>query len=143
MIIKQLSIFVENKPGRMSAVTKALADNDVDIRALSIADTTDYGILRLIVNKPEIAMESLKREGMTASLTEVVAIAIPDCPGGLHKAVEVLSGKGIAIEYMYAFINPKKDTAFVILRVEDNEKAMKALLEGGISLMRSEELYNI
>lgn len=143
MIIKQLSIFVENKQGRMAEITRLLADNQIDIRALSIADTTDYGILRLIVNKPERAMEALKKEGMTVSLTNVIAIAVPDCPGGLNKAVEVLSAEGIGIEYMYAFLNPKRETAFVILRVEDNEKAIQVLLEGGISLMRSEELYDI
>ena len=143
MIIKQLSIFVENKQGRMAEITRLLAENQIDIRALSIADTTDYGILRLIVNKPEQAMEAMKKEGMTVTLTNVIAIAVPDCPGGLNKAVEVLSEKNIGIEYMYAFLNPKRETAFVILRVEDNERAIQVLLEGGVSLMRSEELYDI
>ena len=143
MIVKQLSIFVENKHGRLAEITRLLAENQLDIRALSIADTTDYGILRLIVNKPERAMEALKKEGMTVSLTNVIAIAVPDCPGGLNKAVEVLSDKDISVEYMYAFLNPKRETAFVILRVEDNDKAIQALLEGGVALMRSEEIYDI
>ena len=140
MIVKQLSIFVENKHGRLAEITRLLAENQIDIRALSIADTTDYGILRLIVNKPERAMEALKKEGMTVSLTNVIAIAVPDCPGGLNKA---LSDKDISVEYMYAFLNPKRETAFVILRVEDNDKAIQALLEGGVALMRSEEIYDI
>lgn len=143
MLIKQLSIFIENKPGRLSEITETLYKNQIDIRALSIADTTDYGILRLIVNKPEEALNALKEEGMTVSLTNVIAIAIPDVAGGLDKAVKVLAAAGIAIEYMYAFLNPKSETAFVILRVEDNEKAIASLQAGGIEIMRSEEVYTI
>ncbi len=143
MIIKQLSIFVENKEGRLSEITQTLADNGVDIRALSIADTTDYGILRLIVNDPDKALKALKGEGMTVSLTDVIAIAVPDTPGGLNKAVKVLSGENISIEYMYAFLNPRKDTAFVILRVENNEKAIEALTRGDIRLMQNEEIYSL
>ncbi|HIZ17441.1 MAG TPA: ACT domain-containing protein [Firmicutes bacterium] len=143
MIIKQLSIFVENKEGRLSEITQTLADNGIDIRALSIADTTDYGILRLIVNDPDKALKALKGEGMTVSLTDVIAIAVPDTPGGLNKAVKVLSSDNISIEYMYAFLNPRKDTAFVILRVENNERAIKALTAGGIRLMKNEEIYSL
>lgn len=143
MIIKQLSIFVENKPGRMAEITETLAQRHIDIRALSIADTTDYGILRLIVDKPEEAVKALKDESMTVTLTDVIAIAIPDKPGGLSGAVRVLSDEGIAIEYMYAFLNPKEDTAFVILRVENNQKAIDVLSAAGIKLMPSEELYTL
>jgi len=143
MLIKQLSIFIENKPGRMSEITETLCKNHIDIRALSIADTTDYGILRLIVNKPEEALKSLKEEGITVSLTNVIAIAIPDVTGGLDKAVKVLSSNGIAIEYMYAFLNPKSRTACVIIRVEDNDKAIASLQAGGIEIMKSEQVYTI
>lgn len=143
MLIEQLSIFVENKKGRLAEVTGILAQNNVDIRALCIADTTDYGILRLIVDKPDLAMECLKKEGLTVSLTKVIAIAIPDTPGSLYKAVDVLSKHDIAVEYMYAFLNPQKDTAFVILRVEDNDKAVKVLTDGGIALMKSDEIYTL
>lgn len=143
MLIKQLSVFVENKHGRMAEITGVLAKNQIDIRALSIADTTDYGILRLIVNDPEKAVLVLKEEKMTVSLTEVIAISVEDVPGGLSKAVEALADKGIDIEYMYASLNCKDSTAFVILRVEDNEKAIDALKAGGIRLMCGCELYHI
>lgn len=143
MLIEQLSIFVENKQGRMAEITGILAENQVDIRALSIADTTDYGILRLIVNRPDTALAALKKEGITVSLTNVIAIAIPDSPGGLHTAVQVLSDEGIGIEYMYAFLNPKEDTAFVILRVENNEAAVRALQAGGVTLMDSKDIYDL
>ncbi|HCC34490.1 MAG TPA: hypothetical protein DEQ02_02165 [Ruminococcaceae bacterium] len=143
MIMKQLSIFVENKQGRLAEITETLAKNSVDIRALSIADTTDYGILRLIVNKPEQALAALKEEAMTVSLTEVIAVAVPDHPGGLAGAVRILSDAGIGIEYMYAFVNPKKDTAFVILRVEDNTKAIDELKKANIQLMRDEDIYTM
>jgi len=143
MLIKQLSVFIENKPGRMSEITETLCKNRIDIRALSIADTTDYGILRLIVNKPEEALEVLKQDGITVSLTNVIAIAIPDVTGGLDKAVKALSSQGIEIEYMYAFLNPKSQSAFVILRVEDNEKAIASLQAGGIEILKSEDIYAI
>ena len=109
--LKQLSVFVENKTGRLVEITGALAKSGVDIRALSIADTTDYGILRLIVNDPEKALESLKQSGMTVSLTTVIAVEIPDTPGALNNVVAILSENGISIEYMYAFLNPTKSAA--------------------------------
>ena len=120
MAIHQLSVFVENRKGRLAGITAALAAAKVDIRAVSIADTTDYGILRLIVNQPGRAMEALKAQGMTVSLTEVIGIAVSDQPGGLAKAVGVLAAAGMDVEYMYAFVNPGEDVAYVILRVEDN-----------------------
>ncbi len=141
--LKQLSVFVENKTGRLVEITGALAKSGVDIRALSIADTTDYGILRLIVNDPEKALESLKQSGMTVSLTTVIAVEIPDTPGALNNVVAILSENGISIEYMYAFLNPTKSAACVILRVEDNLKAAEVLNDNGISLVDSEKLYEI
>lgn len=143
MLLKQLSIFVENKQGRLAEITQVLANHQVDIRALSIADTTDYGILRLIVDRPEEAMKALKEEGMTVSLTSVIAIAINDRPGELAKAVRVLSDHGIDVGYMYAFLNPTADTACVILRVEDNEKAISILQQNHVALMSSEEVYTL
>lgn len=143
MLIKQLSIFVENKKGRMADITRTLAAHGIDIRALSLADTTDYGILRLIVDDPKKAVLVLKEEHMTVALTDVIAISVPDVPGGLSHAVEVLAAEGIDIEYMYASLGAKGDLAFVILRVEDNEKAVSLLEAGGISLMNAEELYHI
>lgn len=143
MLLNQLSIFVENRPGRLAEITKMLGDAEVDIRALSIADTTDYGILRLIVDRPERAMEVLKKENMTVSLTNVIAVAIDDKPGALSSAIQVLSKEGITVEYMYAFLNPTADTACVILRVEDNQRAIQVLTDHHVALMKSEEVYKL
>ena len=140
MAIHQLSVFVENRKGRLAGITAALAAAKVDIRAVSIADTTDYGILRLIVNQPGRAMEALKAQGMTVSLTEVIGIAVSDQPGGLAKAVGVLAAAGMDVEYMYAFVNPGEDVAYVILRVEDNQKATEVLTAGGIRVVTGGEV---
>jgi len=140
MLIDQISIFIENRQGRMAGITKLLADGNIDIRALSIADTTDYGILRLIVNDPEKATKLLKENHVMASITKVLAIAIDDKPGGLNKAIEILSSKNVDVEYMYAFVNPRKDTAFVILRVSDNDKAIEILKQGNVELMSNEDI---
>ena len=102
MAISQISVFVENRPGRLADITAVLAKNSIDIRALSVADTSDYGILRLIVNDPKSAVEALRSEGMTASATQVLGIIIPDEPGGLARAIKVLSDAQISVEYAYA-----------------------------------------
>ena len=143
MLIKQLSIFVENKSGRLAEITALLADAGVDIRALSIADTTNFGILRLIVDKPDAAAEVLKGAGLTVSLTNVIAIGIPDEPGGFAQAMRVLADKEIGIEYMYAFISRDKGRAYVILRVEDNDAAVRALADRGVELLDGERLYGL
>ncbi len=141
MLMKQISVFVENKQGRLADITKILADNQIDIRALSIADTTDYGILRLIVNYPEKAIEILKDAGMTVSITNVLAVGIPDQPGGFANAISVLSDAGMGVEYAYAFITPADGQAYVILRVDDNERASSILQAGGINLLSQETLF--
>lgn len=143
MLIKQISVFVENKPGRLADITKTLAANQVDIRALSIADTTDFGILRLIVNKPDIAADALKTAGYTVSITEVIGIGIDDQPGGLCDALSTLLSAGITVEYMYAFIGRAKNTAYVILRVENTEAAIQTLQEHGIKLIRGDDIYQL
>lgn len=108
MKIQQLSIFVENKSGRLAEITQTIADANVDIRAMSIADTSDFGILRLIVDKPEKAVEAFKKAGMTVSLTSVIAIGLDDAPGEFAKAVKILSDNGISVEYLYALSAEKK-----------------------------------
>ncbi|HZJ77826.1 MAG TPA: ACT domain-containing protein [Clostridia bacterium] len=142
MFIKQISIFVENKPGRLAEITQILAQNEIDIRALSIADTTDYGILRLIVSKPDEAVAAIKKEGLAVSANEVLAIGIPDVPGGFANAINILADGGIGVEYAYAFITPSVGNAFVIIRVEDNEKAAKTLEEKGIQLIGQKDIFN-
>lgn len=143
MLIKQISIFVENKPGRLSAITKLLSDNGIDIRALSVADTKDFGILRLIVNKPDKACEILKAANCTVSLTNVIAIGIHDKPGGLAAAMECLYGANISVEYMYAFISKSEEQAYVILRVENNDKAIEALKESNFTLLEAKQVYEM
>lgn len=141
MLIKQISIFVENKLGRLADITQILAENQIDIRALSIADTTDYGILRLIVNQPEKAIEILKKADMTVSITNVLAVGIPDEPGGFAKAIRILADAGMGVEYAYAFITPEDGEAYVILRVDDNDKASEVLRVGGVNLLSQEQLF--
>lgn len=141
MAISQISVFVENRPGRLADITAVLAKNSIDIRALSVADTSDYGILRLIVNDPKSAVEALRSEGMTASATQVLGIIIPDEPGGLARAIKVLSDVQISVEYAYAFITPSVGNAYVIIRVEDNDKASKILKGAGIELIEQDDIF--
>lgn len=143
MFIKQLSIFVENKPGRLATITNLLKQNDIDIRALSIADTRDFGIMRLIVNDPENAEKVFKDAGCTVSLTNVIAIGIDDKPGGLAGAMDVLYANNISVEYMYAFISKTDNTAYVILRVENNEKALEALKDNNVQILSAEDIYKM
>ena len=131
MKIKQLSIFVENKAGRLAEITKTMAEAGIDIRAISVADTSDFGILRLIVDNPDKAVESLRAANMTVSLTEVIGIGIQDKPGEFAKAMAVMAAADVTIEYLYAFISRDQGKASVILRVDDNDKAIEALQRQG------------
>lgn len=140
-MIKQISLFLENRTGRLAQITKLLADNGIDIRALSIAETSDYGILRIIVNDPDSAVEMLKSTGITATVTEVLGIAVKDIPGGFAAAISVLSDANIAIDYLYAFISRKDGLANVILRVGNNEAAAKVLTNAGIKLVSQDDIF--
>ena len=142
MTVNQLSVFVENKPGRLSEITSILQQQSVDIRALSVADTTHFGILRLIVDKPAQAENALKEAGFTVSLTKVIAIGVSDRPGGLAEAMAVLSGGGISVEYMYAFISREEKTAYVILRVDDIDKAVELIQANRIPLLTEDEIIH-
>ena len=141
MAISQISVFVENRPGRLADITAVLAKSSIDIRALSVADTSDYGILRLIVNDPKSAVDALRSEGMTASATQVLGIIIPDEPGGLARAIKVLSDAQISVEYAYAFITPSVGNAYVIIRVEDNDKASEILKGARIELIEQDDIF--
>ena len=141
MKIFQVSVFAENKEGRLADITGVLAKNGINIRALSIADTTHFGILRLIVDDPYKAEKVFTDNGFTVSLTNVIAIEIPDVPGGLSKALKILSDNNISVEYMYAFNSYIEGKAFVIIRVEESEKAIEILLNNGINLLESSVIY--
>ncbi|MCK9478382.1 MAG: ACT domain-containing protein [Firmicutes bacterium] len=143
MLIKQISIFIENKSGRLAEITKLFGEKGVNILALSIADTTDFGILRLIVSDADKAEKAVKESGLTAKVTEVIGVSISHTPGGLAKALSVLHQNGISIEYMYAFATRSEQDAMVILRVKDNFAAIKHLTDAGISILRKEDLAEL
>ncbi len=131
MAIRQLTIFVENKQGKLVEITRLLAENDINMRALSIADTKDFGILRLIVDDTDKALVELGENGVMVKITEVVAVEIPHRPGALSKTLTVLADAGINVEYLYAFLASKGQGAYVVLRVADNKAAEKALTKAG------------
>lgn len=143
MKVRQISVFLENKAGRLLGVTKVLGENKVDISALSIADTTHFGILRMIVNNPDLAEEVLKEQGYTVSTTDVVAIAIDDEAGSLSKALEALTDEDITIEYIYAFTGKTRNKALVVLKVEDTNMATRLLKDKGIEVLKESEVYSL
>ena len=129
MLIKQISIFVENKVGRLSSIIDVLGESKVDISALSIADTTDFGILRVIVDKPDVAIDALKEHGVAVKSTDVIALAIDDTPGGLSEVLATLTKNNITIEYMYAFVGKKEGKALMVFKTDDLVKTQKVLEE--------------
>jgi len=140
MFIKQISAFIENRPGRLAFMLSVLAKAGIDIRALSIADTTNYGILRLIVDNPEKAKEVLQEEGITVSITNVIGISVPDKPGGLSSVLDQLSSVGIDVSYLYAFVNHAHDEAFVIVRVDDVDKALEVLRKNNVKILTESDI---
>lgn len=138
MIIKQLTVFLENKSGRLSEVTRVLGENDINISALSIADTSEYGLLRLIVNDGEKATQLLKDNGFSVNLTDVICLNVKHTPGTLHQAIKTLSEGGVDIEYMYAYA--VGDNAAVIMKVSDPKEAIYILTKNNIDLLKVEEM---
>ena len=143
MKVEQISIFLENKSGRLAEVTDILARNNINLRALSLADTADFGIFRLIVNDPAQAAALLKGSGFTVGTNEVVAVMVPDRPGGLAGILGTLQGKGINVEYMYAFVQKSEGNAVLIFRFDDADKAIDALRRGNIKVLSGEEMKNL
>lgn len=141
MKVDQISIFLENKPGALENVTKLLKDANINIRTLSLADTTDFGILRLIVNDVNTSLKVLKENGLRVSRTTVVAVEVPDRPGGLHSILEVLSQNGINVEYLYAFVEKSGKDAVIIFRFNTPDKAIDVLLKNNFTVMPGEKLY--
>ncbi|MBR3768120.1 MAG: acetolactate synthase [Clostridia bacterium] len=139
--MKQLSVFVENKIGRLSAVLDILKVNDVDISALSLADTSEYGILRLVVDKPDEAMAALKEAGIMVKCTQVIAAAMDDAPGGLAYLLSLLTNANIGIEYMYAFIGKAEGKAWTVLRVDDVETATEVFKKNGVAMHDDHDNY--
>ena len=143
MKVEQISVFIENKSGRLADVASALGEAQVNIRALSLADTSDFGILRLIVNDSEKAKHILKDKGFTVSKTEVVAIEVPDRPGGLSEILHSLDKDGINVEYMYAFVERCGGNAVIIFRFDETDKAIQCLVERGFNVLEGERLYQM
>lgn len=143
MSLKQLTVFVENKQGALVAITDTLAKHNVNIRALSIADTQDFGILRLIVNDNDTAIKTLSEEGYLIKTTDVVGVKIGDKPGKLSKALEVLDNAHINMEYLYAFMSRTEKHAYVVLRVENNESAENALEDAGFHLITDADVNKL
>ena len=140
---KQISVFLENKAGRLSHVTRVLGDAGINIRALSIADTSDFGILRIIVNDPARAYRILKDANFTVSETEVIAVQVSDTPGGLAAVLEQMSEANLNIEYLYAFLGTSDNDALVVFKVEDIDKARSTFKEKGIKFIDEKQLYEL
>jgi hypothetical protein len=143
MKITQISVFIENKSGRLYEICNLLGQNNLNIRALSLADTSDFGILRLIINDPDKAYTLLKQNGFTVGKTEVIAVEVPDVPGGLASVLKVLSDNDVNVEYMYAFVEKSSDFAVMIFRFDEVEKALSALEKAGIKTIKGKKIYGI
>ena len=143
MFIKQISVFMENRPGRLAEITKVLSDNDIDVRAINIADTTDYGILRMIVNDEVKAEKVLRENNMTASVTDVIAISIPDTVGAFSTVINLLKDKGISIEYIYSFIGEKSNKAVIVIKTNKLDESLETLKNNGVAVLTQEEVNNL
>jgi hypothetical protein len=140
MRVEQIAVFLENKSGRLAEITAILADNNINIRALSVADTADFGILRLIVDKVELAKQVLKENGFTVGKTNVLAVEVPDRTGGLATVLKSIEAAKLNVEYMYAFVNKTGENAVLIFRFEEMDKAIASLQEAGFTLLTGEQI---
>jgi hypothetical protein len=143
MKVEQLAVFLENKSGRLAAITKALSDKGINIRALSVADTADFGILRLIVDQTDKAKQVLKDAGFTVGMTDVVAVEVADRPGGLSEVLAVLNQVEINVEYMYAFVEKSGQNAVIIFRFDDADTAIEVLQNADIKILSGDEVRAI
>lgn len=140
MTIHQISVFLENRAGQLAEITKILSERHIDLRALNIAETTDYGVLRLIVDQPEAAASILLSEGVILSMTPVVAVGVPDQPGGLAEVLRLISEAGVDVEYMYSVFGQVNGKAYMIFRVTDTDKLIAILNANGVAPAAGEEL---
>lgn len=141
MQVEQISVFLENKPGTLQQATRVLKDANINIRTLSVAETADFGILRLIVNDVEKANKVLKDSGFQVSKTLVVAVEVPDRPGGLHSVMEAVSKEGINVEYLYAFVEKSGENAVILFRFDNPEKAIDILTKNNFTVVPGKKLY--
>ena len=143
MLVKQLSVFIENKPGRLAPIIEALGKNDIDISALSLADTSEYGIIRIIVNNPDKAAEILRELGVVVKITEVLTVAMDDTPGGLSKILDIFVKNDVNVDYMYAFVGAVTNKALMVVKVSDPALAVSVLNSAGISTADAKEIYRL
>lgn len=143
MFVKQISVFIENTKGSLSRLTRLLSKGGVDLIALSIADTENYGIMRCIVSDTELGVKIMKEAGYVARLTDVVGVSVPDQPGGLAEVLKLLNAADVAVEYLYSFVRTHGSHAMVIFRLSDNEKGIRVLQEGDIELLTQEEVRSL
>lgn len=143
MKVEQISIFIENKSGRLAEVTRTLGEAQINIRALSLADTSDFGILRLIVDNTDKALSVLKEQSFTVNKTEVIGVEVPDSPGGLCSILEVLDQNNINVEYMYAFVERSGGNAVIIFRFDDVDEAIKVLTDNNITVLEGERISSL
>ena len=143
MKAEQISVFLENKAGRLAEVTGILSEANVNIRALALADTSDFGVLRLIVDDNIRAVDALKNRGFTVGRTDVVAVEVEDRPGGLHRLLDMLNKAGINVEYMYAFVQHSGENAVMIFRFDNIDEAVKVLEEHNVKVINGSEVYTL
>ncbi len=143
MKINQISVFLENRKGRLLDVCSLLGNHDVNIRALTIAETESFGVLRIVVNKPDVAMKVLKENNFVANVTDVIAVEIGDKPGGLAKVLKVLSDHDVNIEYMYGFVEKFSENALLVFRFENTAQAQKILSESDIKVVTEKEIMGL
>lgn len=143
MQLKQLSVFLENRTGRLAEVAQTLGDAQINIRAMSVADTSEFGILRLLVDKPDEATKALSEAGLTVRLTKVVAVEIADHPGGLATILALIHSNGLNVEYMYAFLERYEQSAILVFRFETPENAIKMLNDANVKVFTAEEINNM
>jgi hypothetical protein len=139
-MVKQLTVFLENSPGRLARLTRSLGDAGVNMRALMVADTAEFGVVRIICDRPEDAKSALEESGFSVSVTDVIAVAVPDRPGGLADILEVLGSEGMNVEYAYCFVEPGGEAAVDVFRVERVADAIRVLEEAGIRVLRADEV---
>ncbi len=143
MRVEQISIFLENRTGRLAEVTSILSEAGVNIRALSVADTSDFGVLRMIVNNNEKARQGLKDNGFAIGTHDVVAVEVTDEPGGLHRILDLLGQSGLNVEYMYAFVRQSGDNAIMIFRFDNIDNAVSVLEENNITVINGSTVYTL
>ncbi len=140
MLVEQIAVFLENKSGRLAEITARLAEDNINIRALSVADTADFGILRLIVDDVEKAKATLKSNGFTVGITNVIAVEVADKTGGLASVLKTVEKEGLNVEYMYAFVNKTQENAVLIFRFDDMDRAIESLQRNGYTILSTKEI---